>query len=158
MRLYQQECKSTCNTISNRFTILLYKRFIAVFYPDCKVSNTTVIGKAEKVNFKTTGKEILKKVGVLFLKFRNHHLKQSEDILPTFEKGEKGPHEPSFLEKQTKPPNQFTEASLLRAMETAGKQVDDDELRDLMKENGIGRPSTRANIIETLFRTTIYKT
>lgn len=73
-------------------------------------------------------------------------------VLPTFVKGEKGPHEPSFLEKQTKPPNQFTEATLLRAMETAGKQVDDDELRDLMKENGIGRPSTRANIIETLFR------
>ena len=72
--------------------------------------------------------------------------------MPNFVKGEKGPHEPSFLEKQTKAPSQFTEASLLRAMETAGKQVDDDELRDLMKENGIGRPSTRASIIETLFK------
>src|SRR5690606_29632926 len=74
------------------------------------------------------------------------------DILPTFVKGETGPHDPLFLEKETKPPNQFTEASLLRAMETAGKEVEDEELRDLMKENGIGRPSTRANIIETLFK------
>ncbi len=72
--------------------------------------------------------------------------------MPAFEKGEKGSHEPSFLEKETKPPRNFTEASLLRAMETAGKQVDDDEMRELMKENGIGRPSTRASIIETLFR------
>ena len=72
--------------------------------------------------------------------------------MPSFVKGEKGPHEPSFLEKETKPPRNFTEASLLRAMETAGKQVDDDEMRELMKENGIGRPSTRASIIETLFR------
>ncbi|WP_298757636.1 type IA DNA topoisomerase [uncultured Psychroserpens sp.] len=134
---------------------IIVKRFIAVFYPDCDVSNTTVVGKADDVNFKTTGKEILKegwKVVFKFGKTSSSSNNQPKDILPTFEKGEKGPHQPSFLEKQTKPPNQFTEASLLRAMETAGKQVDDDELRDLMKENGIGRPSTRANIIETLFK------
>ncbi|WP_370225612.1 DNA topoisomerase 3 [Mesoflavibacter sp.] len=130
---------------------IITKRFIAVFYPECKVSNTTVIGKAETVNFKTTGKEILEKGWRVVFETKDKPTKET-GILPTFEKGEKGPHEPSFLEKETKPPKQYTEASLLRAMETAGKQVDDDELRDLMKENGIGRPSTRANIIETLFR------
>jgi DNA topoisomerase-3 len=130
---------------------IIVKRFIAVFYDDCSVSNTTVIGKASDVKFKTTGKEILKKGWRVVFESDNID-KKEPDILPTFTKGERGPHEPSFLEKQTKPPNQFTEASLLRAMETAGKQVDDDELRDLMKDNGIGRPSTRANIIETLFR------
>ncbi|WP_396603313.1 DNA topoisomerase 3 [Algibacter sp. R77976] len=129
---------------------IIVKRFIAVFYDDCIVSNTTVLGDAAKVVFKTTGKEILEKGWRVV--FESPDKKQKESgILPTFEKGEKGSHEPSFLEKETKPPNQFTEATLLRAMETAGKQVDDDELRDLMKENGIGRPSTRANIIETLF-------
>jgi DNA topoisomerase-3 len=137
---------------------IITRRFIAVFYEDCSVSNTTVIGKVTDVNFKTTGKEILSKGWrVVFEKpseSKNSSIaiNLSEAVLPTFVKGEKGPHEPSFLEKQTKAPAQFTEASLLRAMETAGKQVDDDELRDLMKENGIGRPSTRANIIETLFR------
>jgi len=130
---------------------IIVRRFIAVFYPDCKVSNTTVIGKAGKVKFKTTGKEILEKGWRVVFENPNSPAKES-GMLPTFEKGEKGPHQPSFLKKQTKPPNQFTEASLLRAMETAGKQVDDDELREIMKENGIGRPSTRANIIETLFR------
>ncbi|WP_418511240.1 DNA topoisomerase 3 [Corallibacter sp.] len=130
---------------------IITKRFIAVFYPECKVSNTTVIGKAETVNFKTTGKEILEKGWRVVFETNDKPTKET-GILPTFEKGEKGPHEPTFLEKETKPPKQYTEASLLRAMETAGKQVDDDELRDLMKENGIGRPSTRANIIETLFR------
>ncbi|MFI0431243.1 DNA topoisomerase 3 [Mariniflexile sp. HMF6888] len=130
---------------------IIVRRFIAVFYDDCSVSNTTVIGKAAEVSFKTTGKEILEKGWRVV--FEDPNAKEKEpDILPTFVKGEKGPHEPSFLEKETKPPNQFTEASLLRAMETAGKEVDDDELRDLMKENGIGRPSTRANIIETLFK------
>ncbi|WP_452598687.1 DNA topoisomerase, partial [Pontimicrobium sp. MEBiC01747] len=130
---------------------IITKRFIAVFYPECKVSNTTVIGKAETVNFKTTGKEILEKGWRVVFEDANAKTKES-GILPTFKKGEKGPHEPSFLEKKTSPPNQYTEASLLRAMETAGKQVDDDEMRELMKENGIGRPSTRANIIETLFK------
>ena len=130
---------------------IIVKRFIAVFYDDCIVANTTVLGNAAKVVFRTTGKEILEKGWRVVFEDPNAKEKES-GILPTFVKGEKGPHEPSFLEKETKPPNQFTEATLLRAMETAGKQVDDEELRDLMKENGIGRPSTRANIIETLFR------
>jgi DNA topoisomerase-3 len=129
----------------------IVRRFIAVFYEDCSVSNTLVIGKAADVHFKTTGKEILKK-GWRVVFESDGSTKKEADLLPTFVKGEKGPHEPSFLEKQTKAPAQFTEASLLRAMETAGKQVDDDDLRELMKENGIGRPSTRANIIETLFK------
>ena len=130
---------------------IIVKRFIAVFYDDCLVANTTVIGKAADVTFKTTGKEILKK-GFRVV-FEDPNTKEKEpDLLPSFIVGEKGPHQPSFLEKETKAPNQFTEASLLRAMETAGKQVDDEDLRELMKENGIGRPSTRANIIETLFK------
>jgi DNA topoisomerase-3 len=130
---------------------IITKRFIAVFYDDCLVANTTVIGKAADVSFKTTGKEILKKGWRIV--FEDPNAKEKEaDILPSFVKGEKGPHQPSFLEKETKPPNQFTEATLLRAMETAGKQVDDEDLRELMKDNGIGRPSTRANIIETLFK------
>lgn len=133
---------------------IITRRFIAVFHEDSTVSNTTVIGKAADVNFKATGKEILSKGWrVVFESASNSNSNSAkENLLPSFVKGEKGPHEPSFLEKQTKPPNQFTEASLLRAMETAGKQVDDDEMRELMKENGIGRPSTRANIIETLFK------
>jgi DNA topoisomerase-3 len=130
----------------------IVKRFIAVFYDDCEVSNTTVIGKAANISFKTTGKEILKKGWRIVFETLNSKEKKETGILSLFVKGEKGPHEPSFLEKQTKPPKQFTEATLLRAMETAGKQVDDEEMRELMKENGIGRPSTRANIIETLFR------
>ncbi|WP_396171736.1 DNA topoisomerase 3 [Flavobacterium sp.] len=130
---------------------IITRRFIAVFYDDCLVANTTVMGKAAEVVFKATGKEILKK-GFRVV-FEDPNAKEKEaDILPSFVVGEKGPHQPSFLEKETKPPNQFTEATLLRAMETAGKQVDDEDLRELMKENGIGRPSTRANIIETLFR------
>lgn len=130
---------------------IITRRFIAVFYDDCLVANTTVMGKAADVVFKTTGKEILKK-GFRIV-FEDPNTKEKEtDLLPSFVVGEKGPHLPSFLEKETKPPNQFTEATLLRAMETAGKQVDDEDLRELMKENGIGRPSTRANIIETLFR------
>lgn len=130
---------------------IITRRFIAVFYQDCKVSNTTVLGDAAEVIFKATGKEIIEKGWRIV--FESLNTKEKEpDILPTFIEGEKGPHEPSFLEKQTKPPKHYTEASLLRAMETAGKQVDDDELRDLMKENGIGRPSTRASIIETLFK------
>lgn len=130
---------------------IIVKRFIAVFYEDCLVANTTVTGKAASVKFKTTGKEILKK-GWRIVFENPEKPKKETGTLPAFLKGEKGSHEPSFLEKQTKAPNQYTEASLLRAMETAGKQVDDDELRELMKDNGIGRPSTRANIIETLFK------
>jgi len=135
---------------------IITKRFIAVFYEDCKVSNTSVIGKAATVTFKTTGKEILEKgwriVFDTSTTFNSQKPPKETGILPTFIKGEKGPHIPSFLEKETKPPKQFSEATLLRAMETAGKQVDDEDLRELMKENGIGRPSTRANIIETLFK------
>jgi DNA topoisomerase-3 len=140
---------------------IITKRFIAVFYPDSEVSNSTILGKATEVVFKTTGKEILSEGWRVVFDFstalearNNKNPKQVQDdkTLPNFVKGEKGAHEPSFLEKETKPPRNFTEASLLRAMETAGKQVDDDEMRELMKENGIGRPSTRASIIETLFR------
>jgi len=132
---------------------IITRRFIAVFYPDSDIANTAVIGKADTVSFKTTGKEILTKGWRVVFEFGNEPKKTSDSkILPTFVKGEKGPHEPSFLQKETKPPRNYTEASLLRAMETAGKQVDDDEMRELMKENGIGRPSTRASIIETLFR------
>ncbi len=129
----------------------IVRRFIAVFYPDCEVSNTTVLGIAAEVKFKTTGKEILSKGWRVVFETTKKPTKES-GILPNFSKGERGKHEPSFLEKQTKAPNQYTEATLLRAMETAGKQVDDEELREIMKENGIGRPSTRANIIETLFK------
>jgi DNA topoisomerase-3 len=133
---------------------IITRRFIAVFYDDSEISNTAVLGKAAEVPFKTTGKEILTQGWrVVFQKEESAIKKATEQaILPLFVTGEKGPHEPSFLEKETKPPRNYTEASLLRAMETAGKQVEDDEMRELMKENGIGRPSTRASIIETLFR------
>lgn len=134
---------------------IITRRFIAVFYPESEVSNTAVIGEVAKVPFKTTGKEVLTKGWrVVFETAEKKEKKEGEEpgTLPTFVEGEKGPHEPSFLEKETKPPRNFTEATLLRAMETAGKQVDDEEMRELMKENGIGRPSTRASIIETLFR------
>ena len=134
---------------------IITRRFIGAFYPDSDVSNTAVIGKAADVPFKTTGKEILTKGWRIAFETEESKIKKelNEQVtLPSFVKGEKGTHEPSFLEKETKPPRNFTEASLLRAMETAGRQVDDDEMRELMKENGIGRPSTRASIIETLFR------
>jgi len=132
---------------------IITRRFIGVFYPESDVSNTSVIGEVAEVPFKTTGKEIINKGWrVVFESDSSKEESNEQPTLPTFVKGEKGPHEPSFLEKETKPPRNFTEASLLRAMETAGKQVDDDEMRELMKENGIGRPSTRASIIETLFR------
>ena len=134
---------------------IITRRFIGAFYPDSDVSNTAVIGKAADVQFKTTGKEILTKGWRVAFETEESKIKKelNEQVtLPSFVKGEKGAHEPSFLEKETKPPRNFTEASLLRAMETAGRHVDDDEMRELMKENGIGRPSTRASIIETLFR------
>jgi DNA topoisomerase-3 len=132
---------------------IITRRFIGVFYPESDVSNTSVIGEVAEVPFKTTGKEIINKGWrVVFESDSSKEESNEQPTLPTFVKGEKGPHEPSFLEKETKPPRNFTEATLLRAMETAGKQVDDDEMRELMKENGIGRPSTRASIIETLFR------
>ena len=134
---------------------IITRRFIGAFYPDSDVSNTAVIGKAAEVPFKTTGKEIITKGWRVAFETEESKIKKElneAQTLPSFVKAEKGPHEPSFLQKETKPPRNFTEASLLRAMETAGKQVDDDEMRELMKENGIGRPSTRASIIETLFR------
>lgn len=132
---------------------IITRRFIAVFYPECEVSNTAVIGEAAKISFKATGKEIISEGWrVVFASAKSKPSNKDEILMPTFIKGESGEHHPSFNEKTTKPPKYFTEATLLRAMETAGKQVEDDELRDLMKANGIGRPSTRANIIETLFR------
>ncbi len=133
---------------------IIARRFIAVFYPDCKVAKTTVSAVVEEVDFIARGKEILSEGWRALFGTDKKDKKEEEDggILPAFKEGEKGPHEPSFIEKTTKAPKNYTEASLLRAMETAGKQVDDDELRDLMKANGIGRPSTRASIIETLFK------
>jgi len=130
---------------------LVCKRFLGVFFPDCKVANTTVEALIGKHKFKATGKQILKPGWRVI--YKNDQRANSDDaILPAFVKGEKGPHKPDLQEKMTKPPSYYSEATLLRAMETAGKLVDDDELREIMKENGIGRPSTRANIIETLFR------
>jgi DNA topoisomerase-3 len=130
---------------------IITKRFLAAFYPDCEYANTNVFGNVNEIKFKATGKQILKP-GWREVYSTDQKDGKEETTLPAFTKGEKGPHEPDLQEKQTQPPKTYTEASLLRAMETAGKQVDDEELRDLMKENGIGRPSTRANIIETLFR------
>ncbi|PIR55432.1 DNA topoisomerase III [Candidatus Peregrinibacteria bacterium CG10_big_fil_rev_8_21_14_0_10_36_19] len=127
---------------------LVSRHFIAAFMPDAQISNTTVLGKVEKVKFSANGKQILEPGWrVIFPKKSN----AQDKILPHFEKGEKGPHLPSVLEKNTTPPKAYTEATLLRAMETAGKHVTKEALREAMKENGIGRPSTRAGIIETLF-------
>tara|TARA_R110002096_G_scaffold135456_2_gene287168 strand:- start:71857 stop:74151 length:2295 start_codon:yes stop_codon:yes gene_type:complete len=126
------------------------RHFIAAFYPDCIVANSQILGRVEDVVFKSTGKEILEDGWRLVL--GKSSSKDEDKVLPSFTKGEKGPHSPSLNEKQTKAPRNYTEASLLRAMETAGKTVEDEELRDLLKANGIGRPSTRANIIETLFK------
>ena len=149
---------------------LIARRFIAVFYPDCKFSTTTVLGKVEAspntseggelestIEFKVTGKEILdpgwRVVNAKAPKEDDEKKPDDEErTLPTFTKGESGPHTPTLSEKWTTPPKYYTEATLLRAMETAGKLVDNEELRAAMKENGIGRPSTRAAIIETLFK------
>ena len=136
---------------------LIARRFIAVFYPDCKISTTTVMGEVDKIEFRVTGKQILEPGWrVVFAKDvkdpTEEKEEEDENVLPTFVKGESGPHIPDLNEKWTQPPRPYTEATLLRAMETAGKLVDNDELRDALKENGIGRPSTRAAIIETLFK------
>jgi DNA topoisomerase-3 len=141
---------------------LICRRFIAVFYPECKISNTIVLGKVDALEFKATGKQILDKGWrVIYddLKAENKEAGtkkkegESEDkILPIFEKGESGPHQPLIHKGKTSPPKYYTEATLLRAMESAGKLVENEEMREVMKENGIGRPSTRANIIETLFK------
>ena len=155
---------------------LIARRFIAAFFPDCKFSTTTVIGEVDGIEFKVTGKEILdqgwrvvfatpnaaKEKGITEEQAAGNGDASAKDssavepvsevTLPSFTKGETGPHTPTLTEKQTTPPKHYTEASLLRAMETAGKLVDDDTLRAALKENGIGRPSSRAGIIETLFK------
>ena len=138
---------------------LVARRFIAAFYPDCKFATTTVSGRAAEVEFKTSGRQILEPGWrVVFASPSLQDDKEGSEgtgeqqVLPAFTKGESGPHEPELVEKWTRPPLPYTEATLLRAMETAGKLVDNDELRDALKENGIGRPSTRAAIIETLFK------
>ena len=132
---------------------LVATHFIAVFYPDCKFRTTTVLGESAGVGFKTSGKVITEPGWrVVFAGETTDDDKEKENILPEFIVGESGPHTPGLAEKWTQPPKNYTEATLLRAMETAGKLVEDEELRDAMKENGIGRPSTRAAIIETLFK------
>lgn len=142
---------------------LVALRFIAAFYPDCEVSNTTILAKAGEIDFKVTGRQILK-MGWREVFSKEENTEQpanntenssnntEQKMLPSFVQGESGPHQPQLQEKTTTPPKYYTEATLLRAMETAGKTVDDEELRDAMKENGIGRPSTRAAIIEKLFQ------
>ena len=138
---------------------LIVRRFISVFYPDCKFSTTTATGRVDDVEFKVSGKQILDPGWrVLYAKDTpqddtdNANRQDEERTLPAFTKGESGPHKPTLTEKWTTPPPYYTEATLLRTMETAGKFVDDEELRAALKENGIGRPSSRANIIETLFK------
>ncbi|RAJ87947.1 DNA topoisomerase-3 [Chitinophaga dinghuensis] len=133
---------------------LVARRFIAAFYPECKISNTTVLGKVGQVEFKATGKQILEPgwKEVYANDIQKDEEEEGEKIIPEFTVGESGPHEPRVHKGKTTPPKAYTEATLLRAMETAGKQVEDEEMRDLLKDNGIGRPSTRAAIIETLFK------
>ena len=148
---------------------LIARRFIAAFYPDCKFATTTVLGEVDKIEFKVSGKEILDKGWRVVMgaptpeplpkggetgqrDTLGKDAQEGTSYLPTFVKGESGTHTPTLTEKQTTPPKHYTEASLLRAMETAGKLVEDETLRAAMKENGIGRPSSRAGIIETLFR------
>ncbi len=146
---------------------LIARRFIAAFYPDCKYSTTTVLGDIDSIEFKATGKEILDAGWREVYQEERGERREERDIsegsententdeertLPTFVKGESGEHKPTLTEKMTTPPPYYTEASLLRAMETAGKFVEDEELRSALKENGIGRPSSRAGIIETLFK------
>ena len=144
--------------VQRRVYDLIARRFIAVFYPDCRFATTTVDGEAADVPFRATGKVILDEGWRAV--FRRDTTKDEntpqradeERTLPDFTKGESGPHTPTLTAKETTPPKPFTEATLLRAMETAGRTVDNEELRDALKENGIGRPSTRAAIIQTLFR------
>lgn len=135
---------------------MICRRFIAVFYPECKVSNTTVLGKVDELIFKATGKQILEPGWRILYqndkKEEDDKKSEEEKTLPLFVEGESGPHEPFIHQGKTSPPKHYTEATLLRAMETAGKLVEDEEMRDMLKLNGIGRPSTRANIIETLFK------
>jgi DNA topoisomerase III len=151
----------------NRIYDLIALRFIAAFYPDAKTATTTVLAEVEGIELKATGKEILDpgwRVVLSSQKGKEDATNQGnkeeqgepqegkESLLPAFVEGESGPHEPSIRERTTEPPKYYTEATLLRAMETAGKQVEDETLREALKQNGIGRPSTRASIIETLFK------
>lgn len=142
---------------------LVARRFIAAFYPDAKTATTTVLAKVDEIEFKTSGKLIVEPGWRIVLhpaketslgeeSNENNKEEQKERLLPDFTKGETGAHEPSVRERTTEPPKYFTEATLLRAMETAGKLVEDENLREALKQNGIGRPSTRAAIIETLFK------
>ncbi len=149
--------QSPCSLVGDERKMyhLIAQRFISAFYPDCEFSSTTVLADVNEVNFKATGKVIVKPGWRDVYSDSTEKLSEEEQgdkILPHFEVGESGNHEPSLLKKSTQPPKYYTEGSLLRAMESAGKMVDDEELREAMKENGIGRPSTRAAIIETLFK------
>lgn len=149
----------------NQIYDMIVRRFVAAFYPECKVSNTTVLGKVDQIAFKATGKQIIEPGWRVVWeetkendaedgdgKAKKKPAEKPEQVMPVFTEGESGPHEPRAHHGKTSPPKPYTEATLLRAMETAGKQVEDEEIRDMMKENGIGRPATRANIIETLFK------
>ncbi|MBR1632071.1 MAG: DNA topoisomerase 3 [Paludibacteraceae bacterium] len=148
---------------------LVARRFVAAFYPECKISTTTVIGRVADVSFKASGRQVLEAGWHVVFQQQETPVQDTaqavqasmpeaaddssaEKTLPAFRKGETGEHVPQLVERWTTPPKQYTEATLLRAMETAGRMVDDEELRDAMKENGIGRPSTRASILETLFK------
>ena len=159
------------NDLERKVYDMVALRFIAAFYPPCQVANTTVLAQAGEVPFKVTGREVLEQgwrevfatpianssqsehpIGGTPSENESDTESSEQKALPSFRKGESGPHEPQLQEKTTTPPKYYTEATLLRAMETAGKTVDNEELRDAMKENGIGRPSTRAAIIEKLFQ------
>lgn len=147
---------STLTENERKIYDLVARRFIAAFYPDCKISTTTVLASISDVEFKATGKQILssgwRAVYESDTALETDTERYEEKVLPNFEKGERGPHAPELVERMTTPPKPYTEATLLRAMETAGKSIKKEELREVMKENGIGRPSTRAAIIETLYR------
>lgn len=148
---------SQISTDEKRIYDLIARRFIAVFYPECKISNTLVEAMVGTVPFKTSGKQILE-IGwrAIYASDKKKNDAEPHDAeekeIPLFELGEKGVHEPHIHHGKTTPPKHYTEATLLRAMETAGRQIEDEELRESLKNNGIGRPSTRANIIETLYK------
>ena len=150
---------ATLSEMEKKVFDLIARRFIGIFYPDCLFDTTTITGEVGDIAFRATGKHITDPAWKVLWnnstateESPSTDKNQEEKILPEFVKGESGPHTPDLAEKQTTPPKPYTEATLLRAMETAGKMVEDEELRDALKENGIGRPSTRAAIIETLFR------
>jgi DNA topoisomerase-3 len=150
---------ATLSEMEKKVFDLIARRFIGIFYPDCLFDTTTITGEVGDIAFRATGKHITDPAWKVLWNNSttteenpSTDKNQEEKILPEFVKGESGPHTPDLAEKQTTPPKPYTEATLLRAMETAGKMVEDEELRDALKENGIGRPSTRAAIIETLFR------